>query len=182
MLSVPGWPKRKSRLKQQEATCHYSTFRPYLGLVIDPLGLAQLAIIVVVPLSILMIVLLVWLNNRLHVQGVHPRAELNKNFLDKFTSGQELAEFIAKQGCPRFLGERFLQKPRPHSTKERILGTVKGGVVITTIGLAMLLITVLKAPGFLIPALIVLSVGLGLLAAAAVSYRLSKAWGLAKDQ
>ena len=46
----------------------------------------------------------------------------------------------------------------------------------------MLLITVLQHPGFLVPALIVLSTGLGLLAAAAIAHRFSNALGPAKDQ
>ncbi len=59
---------------------------------------------------------------------------------------------------------------------------VVGGSVTTAVGLAMLLITVLQNPGFLVPALIVSSTGLGLLAGAAIAHRFSNAFGPAKDQ
>ena len=127
-----------------------------------------------------MIVLVVWLNNRQKQAKVQARAELNKHFLDKFTSGQDLTEFLGKEGSQRFLDEMWSEKR--HSTKERILGTIKAGVIVTAVGIGMLLITILNPEeDFLIPALIVSSVGIGLLVAAWVSYRFSKAWGLTKD-
>ena len=66
--------------------------------------------------------------------------------------------------------------------RQLLLWLVVGGIVTTAIGLAMLLITVLQNPGFLVPALIVLATGLGLLVSAAIAYRFSNALGPAKDQ
>ncbi len=126
-----------------------------------------------------MIVLVVWLNNRMMQAKAQARAELNKHFLDKFTSGQDLSEFLGKEGSQRFLDEMWAEKRR--STEQRILSTIKTGVIVTAVGIAMLLITFFEDSDFLIPALIVSSVGVGLLVAAWVSYRFSKAWGLTKD-
>ena len=122
-----------------------------------------------------MIVLIVWLGTREKQAKARARAELNKHFLDKFTSGQDLSEFLGKEGSQRFLDEMWSEKRQ--SGKERILGTIIGGVVVTAVGVGLLLLALFAKSGFMIPATIVLSVGIGLLVASAISYRLSKALG-----
>ena len=131
---------------------------------------------VLVPLGVFaMIVLLVWLDNRQKQAKARERAEMNKHFLDKFSSGQDLTEFLGKEGSQRFLDEMWAEKR--HGTKDRVLGTIIGGVVVTAVGVGLLLLALFVKDGFIIPATIVLSVGIGLLVASAISYRLSKAWG-----
>ena len=44
-----------------------------------------------------MIVLLIWLSSRHKQAKARARAELNKHFLGKFTSGQDLTEFLGKR-------------------------------------------------------------------------------------
>ena len=135
---------------------------------------------VAVPLGVFtMIVLLTWLNNRQKQAKAQARVELNKHFLDKFTSGQDLTEFLGKDGSQRFLDEMWSEKR--HGTKDRVLGTIMGGVVVTAVGIGLLLVGLFAKSGFMIPAAIVLSIGIGLLVASAISYRLSKTWGLAKE-
>ena len=135
---------------------------------------------VLIPVGVnAMIVLMVWLNVR-HMQAkVQARVELNKHFLDKFATGQDLKEFLGREGSQRFLNEMWAEQRK--STKERILGTITGGVVVTFAGVAALLLGFFVSRSLMIPAAIALSVGIGLLVASAISYRLSNAWGLATE-
>ena len=134
---------------------------------------------VAVPLGLFaMIVLLVWFSHRQKQARARDRAELNKHFLDKFTSGQDLTEFLGKEGGQHFLDEMWAERD---TTKERILGTIKGGVVLTTLGVGMLLLTFFWDEDVIVPALLVLSVGVGLLLAAWIAYRFSTAWGISRD-
>lgn len=135
---------------------------------------------VIVPLGVFsMVVALVWFGTREKQAKVQARADLNKHFLDKFATGQDLTEFLGKEGSQRFLDEMWAGKRQ--GTKERVLGTVTGGVVVTAVGIGLLVLAVFVKDFFVIPAAILLSVGIGLLVASAISYRLSKAWGLAKE-
>ncbi len=135
---------------------------------------------IAVPLGVFtMVVLLVWFGTREKQAKVQARAELNKHFLDKFATGQDLTEFLGKEGSQRFLDEMWAEKRQ--GTKERILGTVMGGVVVTSVGVGMLFLALFVRSSLMIPAAFMLSVGIGLLVASAISYRLSKAWGLRKE-
>ena len=143
------------------------------------MNLAQ-SVAFLVPLGLFaMIVLVVWLSHRQKQAKAQARAELNKHFLDKFTSGQDLTEFLGKEGSQRFLDEMWAEKRQ--GPKERLLGTISGGVVVTAAGVGALLLAIFVKGSFMIPAAFILSVGIGLLVASAISYRLSKAWGLVKE-
>ena len=125
-----------------------------------------------------MVILLVWLGYRRSRVRIEARAEVQKKLLDKFDSGRELAEFLGSEGSKRLLEELGEEK---HSSRNPVLKTMTAGMVLSSLGIGFLAL-MWKEPDLAIPAGILLSLGIGFLIAAAVSYRLSKQWGMDKDE
>ena len=121
--------------------------------------------------AFVMVVCIVWLNTRQKQASIRARAEWNKQLLDKFASSQELVAFLGREGSERFLDEMWSEKRQ--GPKERILGIIIPGCIITSIGIGFLWLGKLQIAGVTI-----FAAGIGLLIAAAVSYGFSKAWGL----
>lgn len=122
-----------------------------------------------------MVVCIVWLDTRRKQARIQARAEFNKQLLDKFASSQELVAFFGQQGSERFLDEMWSEKRQ--GPKERILGIITPGCIITSIGIGFLWLST-QTPGLQIAGVTIFAAGIGLLIAAAVSYGFSKAWGL----
>ena len=67
--------------------------------------------------------------------------------------------------------------------KEKVLKATTAGVILAVLGLgALFLIPLAGVFGFVYPGVLFLALGLGFLVAAGISYRLSKKWGLIKDE
>ena len=133
------------------------------------------AIGVLVPISgIILAGYVVLLAMRRSQAQSHARADLQKHLLDKFASGGEFAAFLESPGGKRFLEN--ISSPQVNA-KERILKTMRGGVVLTVVGLGALALSV-RNHALIIPGALVLALGVGLLIATAVSYRFSKKLGL----
>lgn len=122
-----------------------------------------------------MVVCIVWLNTRQKQARIQARAEWNKHLLDKFASSQELVAFLGQEGSERFLDEMWSEKQ--HGPKERILGIITPGCILTSVGIGFLWLSPQKA-SLLIPGVGMFAAGIGMLIAGAVSYGFTKAWGL----
>ena len=122
-----------------------------------------------------MVVYIVWVNARQKQARIQARVEFNKQLLDKFASSQELVAFLGQEGSERFLNEMWSEKRQ--GPKERILGIITPGCILTSIGIGFLLLST-KTPGLQIAGVTIFTAGMGVLIAAAVSYGFSKAWGL----
>jgi hypothetical protein len=104
--------------------------------------------------------------------------DLQAKLLDKFTSSQELAEYMRGDVGERFLQSATVERSSPYT---RILGSVQAGLVLLTGGVAFLALEgrisgADEAFAFLGTLGVALGVGFGL--SAGVAYLLSKAWGL----
>ena len=119
-----------------------------------------------------MIVLIIFVIARRRQAELRARAEFQKQILDKFGSGKEFAEFLGTEGS-----QRFLQSLSGHSfgAGERILRGMRGGITTAVLGIGFLLLTALRR-GFVVPGVLLLALGAGLLISAAVSYHFSKKW------
>ena len=122
-----------------------------------------------------MVVYIVWLNARQKQARIQARVEFNKQLLDKFASSQELVAFLGQQGSERFLDEMWSEKRQ--GPKERILGIIIPGCILTSIGIGLLWLST-QTPELQIAGVPIFAAGIGVLIAAAVSYGFSKAWGL----
>ena len=145
----------------------------------DPEVIDELAGLLFFPSVFAVALLFTWLHHRNSQVHAQARAEVHKRFLEKFSSGQELSEFLDKEGSQRFLDEMWAE--RRHSTRhgflnemwtqrrqgarESLVGTIIGGVVVTSLSIGMFFLAAFVRDTFVIPAAILLS----------------EAWGLVKE-
>ncbi|MBI2821932.1 MAG: hypothetical protein HYX74_06885 [Acidobacteria bacterium] len=124
-----------------------------------------------------LVAMIAWLLYRKSQAQMRARMEFHAQLLGKFASGSEFTEFMEGKG-----GQKFLEGvwSRPLDAKERIMTTARAGVVLTVLGLGALGVS-LRTPDLLVPAGLVLALGVGYLIATAFSYRLSQKLGLVKD-
>jgi hypothetical protein len=119
-----------------------------------------------------MVVLIVFVIARRRQAELRARAEFQKQILDKFSSGKEFAEFLGTEGSQRFLATVSAQTLGP---RYRVLRTMRNGITLAVLGLGFLLLTPLRH-GFVVPGVLLLALGAGLLISAAASYHFSKKW------
>lgn len=120
---------------------------------------------------------IVWVDARRRQMQSKSIAELQSQLLERFGSAQEFVAFSQTEEGRRFLSTLASQRLNP---LERILRSVRIGVILTIVGLGGLLLAMVyrfDEEGFTIAG-IVLALGIGFLVSAGVSYRLSKSWGL----
>ena len=106
------------------------------------------------------------------------QAQLQTKLLDKFGSGQELLAYVQSEGGKRFLESLTMEQRTPYG---RILGAAQAGTILLLLGIALLFLRsrVTGADeGLLVAGTIVFTLGLGFGVSAAVSYFLSKSFGL----
>lgn len=103
--------------------------------------------------------------------------QLQTRILDRFDSQAEFSEFLQSEGGQKFLTN--LTEERGWKPAKRILGAVSVGIVVTFLGLGLCALAwAVGEREVLYPAIVILFLGAGFLAAAAASYRMSRSWGL----
>ncbi len=120
-----------------------------------------------------------WLDAKRRQSRVQAQSDLQNRLLEKFTSPQEVGQFLQTEGGGRFL--QGLTANGRHAGR-RILTAIQIGVILTLFGLAAIGLDVVYVtrdahPGAILGTLIV-ALGVGFLLSAGVSYKLSKDWGL----
>lgn len=124
------------------------------------------------------VALIAWLLYRRSQVRTQARTEFHRQLLDKFTSGGEFAAFLNSSGGQRLLEGLWSQQV---NAKERIVRSMRGGVVLTVLGLGVLGLSI-RNHGMVIPGALIFALGAGFLISTAVSYRLSKKLGLLQEQ
>ncbi len=111
------------------------------------------------------------------------QSDVHQKLIEKFASGHELTDFLQTPGGVQLIGslEEASPKTRP---VEGILRSTQIGVILTLLGLGFLSLKgvihggVGDKEGPVVIGLLVLSLGIGFLVSSAISYRLSRSWGL----
>lgn len=136
--------------------------------------------------SFVLIGWIVWVIARTRRERTVRMVELQSRMLEKFTSSDEFAAFIRTNEGQRYLSG-FFAEPRKNP-KQRIITTIRTGVVLLVFGAGLIALGFLvgfenpmEEPPFVIGFLAVF-LGTGFLASAAVSYTMSKSWGLFPDE
>lgn len=127
-------------------------------------------------------------NNRRHQRIAEVQKEMQARLFDKFGSSQEVIAYLNSEAGLKFLDSASIEHTRPFG---RVLGSIQAGLILFFLGIAMFIVRATMpsetfntidraqtAHGFLAVSLLLLALGLGFLASAAASYRLSKNWGL----
>ncbi len=120
-----------------------------------------------------------WLAIPYYREKARLRADLQRGIVERFATVPEFVAFLETEAGRRF--ESSLSG-RPFVPLARILGAVQVGVVLVVLALGL-------AGGFLLlgdrdlaaAGIVVLSLGVGCLAAAYASHRLCRAWGLVPE-
>lgn len=117
-----------------------------------------------------------------HKMNVRAQMELHNRLLEKFGSASEFTAYLQTPNGERFFENLATERVHPAS---KILGSIQKGSILTIVGLALLLLSIVyrrvDEGFFLIFGVLVLALGAGFLISSALSYRLSKAWGLMTD-
>ena len=106
------------------------------------------------------------------------QAGVQTKLLEKFGSGQDLLAYVQSDAGKRFSESLAMEQRTPYG---RILGAAQAGVILVLLGLALLFLrgrVVGAEQGFLVSGTITLSLGAGFALSAALSYFLSKSFGL----
>ncbi|SRR5205809_2340107 len=144
-----------------------------------PDRLENILIPIIVPLgAFAMVVLLAWLRHRTNEAKLRTQSEAQRQLVEKFGSGKELSEFMETEGGRRFFSNVLAADSNMQRQIER---TIRVGVILICAGLGCVALLVRNAQ-FFYPAVILISLGAGLLIAAAVSLRLSRKWGLIEQE
>lgn len=105
-------------------------------------------------------------------------AEMQLKLLEKLGAHQELADFLKTDAGQKLLQPQEIVTKTPQS---RILGSIQAGLVLTLTGMAFLALANWIADThdpFTVMGVLLMAVGLGFLISSAISYTLSKSWGL----
>lgn len=120
----------------------------------------------------------VWLYSRRRQERMRAELEVRRRMLEKFGTAEELTAFLASEGGRKFLEDLSTEHA---SHADKILASVKRGTILTLLGIGLWSLVAWE-PNDLQPlgvfGTIAMTIGLGYLASAAVSYRFSKRWGL----
>jgi len=142
-----------------------------------PDRLENILIPIIVPLgAFAMVVLLAWLRHRTNEAKLRTQSEAQRQLVEKFGSGKELSEFMETEGGRRFFSNVLAADSNMQRQIER---TIRVGVILICAGLGCVALLVRNAQ-FFYPAVILISLGAGLLIAAAL--RLSRKWGLIEQE
>ena len=106
----------------------------------------------------------VWTAISHHTRRATLRADLQKQLLERFSTGQELAAFLETEA-----GREFLSNSEDTRPRHRWLGMAQGAIVVIFLGVGFLATS--SGDGYmLMPGTILLAIGLGLLAAAGLAW------------
>ncbi|HLW42851.1 MAG TPA: hypothetical protein VKS00_00110 [Candidatus Acidoferrales bacterium] len=144
----------------------------------------------VMPVLFVCVGWIVWIvaNSRRRSKVAEVQAQMQAKLFEKFGSSQEMIAYLNSEAGAKFLDSASIEHTKPFG---RVLGSVQAGLILLFVGIAMLSVSFTMptvgwdaveqaqtAYGLLAVSLLLLALGLGFLASAAASYRLSKKWGL----
>ncbi len=118
-----------------------------------------------------MVVLVVYFVTRARQRRVEVQTEMQSRLIDRFGTAPELVQFLHSPAGRQFV--EGVQTAPALLTRERILSGFTRAIVLSSVGLAFLMLTLLVDDDFAVPAAILGSLGLGYLASTFLSYKLS---------
>jgi hypothetical protein len=124
--------------------------------------------------SFIMIIFVVWFGTMKQRAQDRNRTEIQKELLTKFSSAQELTEFMKSDG-----GKLLMPAPERGRTPASRAGT---GIFIVVVGIALLASSMLMPQpethsGLQVAGLLAMGAGIGFLISALVTRKLSQKWG-----
>ncbi|HYO76452.1 MAG TPA: hypothetical protein VE010_08315 [Thermoanaerobaculia bacterium] len=121
--------------------------------------------------SSVMIVLIVYFVTRGRQRRVEAQVQMHTRLIDRFGSAAELVEFLHSPAGRQFV--TGVDMAPALMTRERLMSGFSRAIVLTALGIAFVCLTFLVDDDFVVPASILLSLGIGYLLATFVSYKLA---------
>jgi hypothetical protein len=133
--------------------------------------------------SVSIMLVLAWmlklgLDHRRRTKLMNYQHDLQTRLLDKFSSTNEMMEYLQGDAGQQFLISATAEKADPRA---RILGSIQTGLVLLAGGVAFMFLRGQIADaeeGFVLLGTLGVAVGVGFILSAAVAYGLSKTWGI----
>jgi len=140
--------------------------------------------VIVFPILFAVVAFIIWIifSTIRRYKTTKVQAGLQSKLLDRFGSGQELLAYVQSDAGKEFLESLASeQRTTPYG---RILGAAQASVILVLLGLAFLFLRGRVSgaeEGFLVFGTIIFTLGIGFGLAAALSYFLSKSFGLLEE-
>ena len=115
-----------------------------------------------------MIVLIVWFTNVTRRRDTDRRAELIRQLIDKFSTGEAFAEAMQSPEGSKLADALSLSREQP---KRAWVGLFVPGSILTALGLGFVVLSLTMGDVYRIPAVVIGSVGIALLVSSYVAWR-----------
>jgi hypothetical protein len=116
-------------------------------------------------------VLVVYFVTRARQRNAEIQAQTQSKLIERFGTAPEMIQFLQSPAGREFVSG--VQRPLVDQTRERILVGFTRSIVLTALGAGFLFLAFWEDNDWVIPAAIVLSLGIGYFIATVVSWRLS---------
>lgn len=136
-------------------------------------------LVTLIGIQVAFVAFLIWLGVNYRQKSLQRRSEERLRIVERFTSGKELADFLATERGARFLEQFAMRHKDPAGLI--ILGVVVG-ILALFLGAAFFYIMARTAEDFLFAAVFIVTGGFGILAATGVSYLLARKFRLLHGQ
>ena len=136
----------------------------------------EIVLMTVLPITIVFWAWVVWVI--LEWRKMRNKSKLQSKIVDKFSTAQELSDFLQSQEGSRFLN--FLRF-NGRAPREKILSSLSKGIILSFLGIAIIVIGSLFAEEmryFIAFGIVLIAIGVGFLVSTKISYNLSKKWGI----
>jgi hypothetical protein len=101
--------------------------------------------------------------------------DIRKTLIERFGTAQDLGAFLQSEGGKEFIAGLSSGEVGALSS---VLSSVQRGVILLLLGLGCAASNVFVGQAFIGIGLVLMAAGIGFLVSSAVTYRLSKSWGL----
>ena len=130
--------------------------------------------------SFAMVAFIVWIGVNAKNRKATLQSEVQTRLIDKFSTAPEFVDFLNSDTGKQFL--TGIDKMPQLMARDRIVGGVSRGVIMSLLGLAFIAIWIADSNiGFMYPGFILIGLGIGFFVSTIASLKLSQKFGLIGD-
>jgi hypothetical protein len=127
-----------------------------------------------------MVAFIVWAGTNAKSRRAALQVEVQTRLIDKFSNAPEFVDFLNSDTGKQFL--TGVDKMPQLMARDRIVGGVSRGVIMTLLGLAFIAIWIADSNiGFMYPGFILVGLGIGFFISTLISLKMSQRFGLIGD-
>lgn len=143
-------------------------------------GSEDLAVMIVLPAMFVFWGWVVWII--LEWRKMKHKRDIQDKIVDKFTSVQELNDFLQTEAGDNFL--KFL-RINGYGVRDKLLSSITKGIILAILGIAFLIISQIYTEEMKILitiGIVIIALGAGFLVSTLISFQLSKKWDIIKGK